>query len=142
MPGTFFRTHHFPSSIGLSPWDCPLLFNAAFRILDVVNPGQTHITFTPLSINSVRNASSQPFTQICWQSIRFCRATPVTGNGRYTYNGSFSFNYGIQCQFGTINCPEKLISITFFITSTSASFNKALMDIPALLISISMPPKT
>ena len=38
--------------------------------------------------------------------------------------------------------PKKFMPITFSITSTSRSLNNARMDIPALLMSISIPPNT
>src|SRR5690606_13898694 len=49
------------SSIGVSPCDAPSLLRAAWRILLVVKPGQTHITCTPSSRSSVFTASSQPW---------------------------------------------------------------------------------
>src|SRR5215813_11859294 len=49
-----------PSSIVENPCDFPSLVNEALRILDAVNPGHTHITFTPLSSNSVRRDSKKP----------------------------------------------------------------------------------
>ena len=48
-----------------SKWFCSELvafaFKAALRILLLVKPGQTHITFTPSSSNSVLMASIHPF---------------------------------------------------------------------------------
>jgi hypothetical protein len=50
------------SFIDDSPCGFASLFKATFLILEVVKPGHTHITFTPVSSSSVRNASKKPFT--------------------------------------------------------------------------------
>src|SRR6185369_15656066 len=131
------------SSKGLSPWDSPLLFSAALRILDVVKPGHTHITCTPLSINSVRMASSQP----C--KANFEAEYPLRP-GKPLYPAMedtptiipLRSIKELSAKCVQYTAPKKLISITFLITSTEASFNSARMEIPALLIKISIPPKT
>ena len=50
-----------PSSIGDSPCDLASLFKAALRILELVKPGHTHITWVPVCNSSVLMDSSQPF---------------------------------------------------------------------------------